>query len=755
MNLRRIVLAALMLILAVALALFLISKYASPALPRSVNSDVLLWGVVISAAAAFLAAFKDVLELVERLNKASPSFTTEDLKSFLAQNRADVIHKRNRSKMLDKVDVFWIKGVLESSLHGALLIQLGMEYVPKMVNHPWNTVLHQADQAGQAIPKGTRTIEVFDRLGKSLLILGKPGSGKTTALLELARDLITRAREDKTHPIPVVFNLSSWGKSRESLKDWLVGELNSKYDVPTYVGEVWIAGDELLLLLDGLDEVRETYRNECVDAINHFQGEHMPSIVVCSRTDDYQALASKLELPGAIVQEPLDPRQIDQYLTSLGPKLETVRQAVWADSALQHLAQSPLVLSIIALAYQGLSIEDLQPGTLEEKREHLFTTYVSRMFVHRKATGEYSPLQIVRKLVWLSQLLKTNAQTVFRIEDLQPTALKATPARMIYAACVILALCFFTGLAVGSPCGLFLLRVTGILTYGIAAGVFYGLTSSLGMFIACTGVYKLKYRVGLGIAFGCALAITAWSFTHSLLISSSAGLVVGTASIFAYRTIGLGAPTSNTVENAVSTISTARKRLGWSWRTGAVGFVRRLPLGLVFGVAAGLTCSLVFGWSIGLQIGVALGLTLPFAGALSYGMIDVNIGPISRPNEGIWRTLQNSVRFGIVAGLWVGGVMAYVGILLARPVDGVTFGALFFVAGFTVSATIAGGFAVLKHGILRLLLRFFEGVPLRYPRLLNRGVHHIFLRRVGSGYIFVHRLLLEHFATRDIHATTI
>ncbi len=52
--------------------------------------------------------------------------------------------------------------------------------------------------------------QVFDAVGGELLILGAPGSGKTTMLLELTRDLLARARQDATHPLLVVFNLSSW-----------------------------------------------------------------------------------------------------------------------------------------------------------------------------------------------------------------------------------------------------------------------------------------------------------------------------------------------------------------------------------------------------------------------------------------------------------------------------------------------------------------------------------------------------------------
>lgn len=63
-------------------------------------------------------------------------------------------------------------------------------------------------------PYRQRILDVFDEVGGALLILGAPGTGKTTLLLELARDLLDRAEHDPTHPIPVVFPLSSWAERR-------------------------------------------------------------------------------------------------------------------------------------------------------------------------------------------------------------------------------------------------------------------------------------------------------------------------------------------------------------------------------------------------------------------------------------------------------------------------------------------------------------------------------------------------------------
>ena len=58
-----------------------------------------------------------------------------------------------------------------------------------------------------------------------------------------------------------------------------------------------------------------------------------------------------------------------------------------------------------------------------------------------------------------------------------------------------------------------------------------------------------------------------------------------------------------------------------------------------------------------------------------------------------------------------------------------------------------GGFAAIQHLLLRLLLWRAGSIPWDYPRFLDYAASRILLRKVGGGYIFVHRLLLEYFAS--------
>ncbi|RXK88284.1 hypothetical protein EST62_03785 [Chlorobaculum sp. 24CR] len=50
---------------------------------------------------------------------------------------------------------------------------------------------------------------------------------------------------------------------------------------------------------------------------------------------------------------------------------------------------------------------------------------------------------------------------------------------------------------------------------------------------------------------------------------------------------------------------------------------------------------------------------------------------------------------------------------------------------------------------LRLLLWREGFAPLRYVRFLDHAADLLFLRKVGGGYIFVHRMIMEHFAAME------
>lgn len=106
---------------------------------------------------------------------------TNIFRGSTAEQRA----QRDRQAMLQLVRNTWVKGVLEQSLHGAAMIELGLEERAEAVERPWDMVLQTPDQPNRQLPPGAKIVDVFDEMNRALLILGEPGSGKTTMLLEM------------------------------------------------------------------------------------------------------------------------------------------------------------------------------------------------------------------------------------------------------------------------------------------------------------------------------------------------------------------------------------------------------------------------------------------------------------------------------------------------------------------------------------------------------------------------------------------
>jgi NACHT domain len=318
-------------------------------------------------------------------------FEVRDQLQARRQDDRRALDHRNRQDMLAKVRAIWITGTLQRSLVHEILIDLGLEERAAAVLRPLDLLVQRPDHADRRLPPGTRMVEMFDELDRALLILGVPGVGKTTRLLELARDLLDRAAQDPTHRIPVVFKLSSWAIQRRPLTAWLVEELHERYGISRAIGQAWVEADAILPLLDGLDEVEPKYRTACVEAINTFRKDHgLVPLVVCSRTADYDALGMPLRLQGALVVQPLTYAQVDAYLTQVGTPLAAVRQAVQDDPMLWELLDTPLMLAVVTAACAGEGGATLQmQGTLAERRQHLFTTYVDRMFRQGKAIAAY------------------------------------------------------------------------------------------------------------------------------------------------------------------------------------------------------------------------------------------------------------------------------------------------------------------------------------------------------------------------------
>jgi eukaryotic-like serine/threonine-protein kinase len=711
----------------------------------------------------------------------------------------DQQQQRNRRAMLEKVKTIWIKGLLEQSLVEVVKIDLGLENKPGAVDIPLHLQYQELNRQPRPIPGGTPIIDVFTQMGGALLVMGAPGAGKTTLLLELARDLIARAKQDESHPIPVVFNLSSWATKRQPLKDWLSEELNTRYEVPRKLAQEWMDADAILPLLDGLDEVAEDHRISCVDAINLYRQEHgLVPLAVCSRVADYEALTTKLRLQGAVLVNTLTQQQVDAYLEQAGEKLAGVQAALGSDATLRELSETPLMLSVMTLAYQGMTAEKLPvTGPINERRTHLFEAYVNRMFRRRVANARHPHQQTIRWLCWLAQAMSRHAQTTFFLERLQPNYLTNRSQCLQYAVGEGLAWGVFAGFAAVIANGLVVLLgaltqwwgahetpwlghyirsgLLGGLIGGLAGGLIGGLIARLTFnetelresndeaepkelnndrrMSSIRNALRVGITVGLAIGMARGLAVEwatgdrAWALARGLGWGIGYGLAVG---------LGYGLVTRPGRIDVVEILS-------WSWSKARTQIIRALRYGIIVGLAVGLAVGIVNGiiWDLG--TGVADGLVLWLAVGIETSAIllliwGVSVGEINRrtmPNQGIWRSAGNALRFGVA--MWLTGGIIMTAILSPFPTWGPSYSLSFGIGGgfvlILIGGLLYGGIACLQHFVLHSVLWHTQKIPWRYISFLDYCVDLIFLRRVGGGYIFVHRLLMEHFASLNTTQT--
>lgn len=399
------------------------------------------------------------------------------------------LSEQDRIHMLRRLRLRY-EQMLAQSLQGTIQVEMGLVSRQAAVQNAVRLSLRLPDQPEQPLPFNTSIIEAYELAQQELLILGEPGAGKSTLLLELALYLVQQAEQNVVQPLPILLPLSSWATKRCSLQDWFVEQITLLYDVSRSLSWQWIQTELVLPLLDGLDEMGESARTDCITAINTYHREHLRPLVVCSRTDEYDTAArhEHLVLHAAVVVQPLLPEQVDIHLANIGQPLAALRTALTKNPSLQELATTPLMLQILILAYHDISVQELShKDTL--LRQQIWTDYVQRM-VERKGNAEHYPLHVTQTyLGWLAREMRQHNLTIFSLKELEPDWLPHRQG-ILYLLSVGLVVGLFAGLYSGLSLGFILGSVIGLagglisgsvigLLFGLLFGMYFGLPADL------------------------------------------------------------------------------------------------------------------------------------------------------------------------------------------------------------------------------------------------------------------------------------
>ena len=640
------------------------------------------------------------------------SVKTLETQAALSQTpdaNASVMTPRDRQLLLQRVRAVWLDGVLANMVDVPL--ELTKRPVPETVERPWGGLAERPYAYGH--PTKQPLYETLVAAGQMLLLLGDAGAGKTVSLLQLTQSLHEQAEADPEAPLPVVFKLGSW--TQGSLLDWLMRELETWYYIPAELGQRWLRGRQLLLLLDGLDEVAPSRRQACVDAINDFSRTYgPPGLVVASRTEVYLQAQRPLRLQRALALEPLGDEQVRAYLDT---REEGGADAILADPHLRRLARNPAMLkvlkvivakvqredspySVLATTPLDMSTSDMALNTVDTTdlvvREHVLRAYVQKMLARKGDAKRYPDEDTLRWLGWLALRMQQHGRAVFRLEDLQPDWLGTSGKRRCYH---------------------------------------------------------------------CA-AVLVWAFVHFAVISLSADALVGVpGNLLLGGVVAAFVSVREFQERRYDTLE-ALQGLRWSWWgvqqmkwtfwlrwlgvTGVFGLLLTLAGGALVGEspdhlaawAETLTGSLLFSVPFGLLVGL-----------LEAGLKNRQAELREKPGRAVLTPAQYVLFGSLVLGL--------LGTLLLSPGFAYLFSAgglpmtFAFILGGLIGASLGfwqfGGMTLIGHYVLRAILAASNRTPRNpfdYSRFLAYASSLTFLREVGGGYEFFHGTVQDYFAAR-------
>ena len=315
---------------------------------------------------------------------------------------------------------------------------------------------------------------------------------------------------------------------------------------------------------------------------------------------------------------------------------------------------------------------------------------VERMFARRGARTPYTPERTVRWLAWLARALSQHAQTIFYLENLQPTWLPTLGARRWY----MLADRLGWGLIIGLLVGLAAVSVVGLLVgpaAGLAVGLLVGLAVGLASDRGGTSAEMAPSARGVGHRFA--------SAAKALGVGMGLGQIVALASGLEPGVIGLAFGLPLTFAFTLTG--------GPDFRPRSVAVVESVRWSLSRAVQPGL----VFGLAIGLAIGLIVELGAVLAvGQIFWKMVGMTDfwtawSLITRDDGQIFGLVFGTIFgivFGLISGIMVGGTAER-----AVPNHGIRLSCHEAIILGLVVSMIAGPGVVLATGLVfRLALEF-------------------------------------------------
>jgi transcriptional regulator with XRE-family HTH domain len=262
---------------------------------------------------------------------------------------------------------------------------------------------------------GIKAVEKYSKL----MVLGKPGAGKTTFLKYLA--IRCNSGDFQANKVPIFITLkdfaevektsnpNSINKNKEypSLLDYIVSQL-SKHNISSKHVENLFRQGRGLILLDGLDEVRDEDSKRTIREIKEFSDQFNSNWFVM--TCRIAAKEYTFERFTEVEVADFDKNQIHTFAKKWfqikdPEKVKKFIQKLEGNEPIQELATSPLLLTLLCLVFEDkLDFPSNRSELYKEGLDILLKKWDAKRNIERDQI--YEQLSLQRKEDLLSQIAK-------------------------------------------------------------------------------------------------------------------------------------------------------------------------------------------------------------------------------------------------------------------------------------------------------------------------------------------------------------
>jgi predicted NACHT family NTPase len=267
--------------------------------------------------------------------------------------------------------------------------------------------------------KGFAAVEEFQKL----VVLGKPGAGKTTFMKYLAMSCFTGRFHRDLVPIFVTLKIYAEERGQPSLEHYILTEFQKREVEADEVKRLLKEG-RALILLDGLDEVKKEDDRRVKQDIDQFSRDWLKNrfAITCRiAAREYQ-----FEKFTEVEVADFDDGQIETFVNNWfrerdESKVERMLERLKDSESVKELAKSPLLLTLLCLVFGERN--DFPPKRSElykEGLEVLMKKWDAKRNIEREII--YKHLSPQNKEDMLGQIAFNtfvNGEYFFRQEDLQ------------------------------------------------------------------------------------------------------------------------------------------------------------------------------------------------------------------------------------------------------------------------------------------------------------------------------------------------